>query len=89
MLAGNITIGAGETDGNRFLIKEMKAFRQSYPFVHFRIISGEKSMITESIDRGLIDFGLVFGNIDLNKYDSIPIPYEDIWGVLMLSLIHI
>lgn len=82
-LAGNITIGAGETDGNRFLIKAMNAMQKDCPLVHFHIISGDKAMITESIDRGLIDFGIVFGNIDTAKYDSIPIDYKDTWGVLM------
>ena len=82
-LAGNITIGAGETDGNRFLIKAMNAIQQNHPLVHFHIVSGEKSMITEAIDRGSIDFGVVFGNIDAAKYNSIPIDYKDIWGVLM------
>lgn len=83
MLAGNITIGAGETDGNRFLIKAINILRQNYPLVHFNMISGDKVMITEAIDRGLIDFGLIFGNVDLSKYDSIPVPYKDTWGVLM------
>lgn len=83
LLAGDIFIGAGETDGNRFLIKAMKAIQKDFPLVHFHIISGDKAMITEAIDRGLIDFGIVFGNIDTAKYDSIPVLYEDIWGVLM------
>lgn len=83
MLAGDILIGAGETDGNRFLIKAMKAIQQDYPLLHFHIISGDKEMITEAINRGSIDFGIVFGNTDLTKYDSIPVPYEDTWGVLM------
>ena len=82
-LAGNITIGAGETDGNRFLIKAMNAIQKDYPLVHFHIISGDKTMITEAIDRGLIDFGIVFGNIDTAKYNSIPIHHADTWGVLM------
>lgn len=82
-LAGNITIGAGETNGNRFLIKAMNAIQQDYPLVHFHIVSGDKEMITEAIDRGSIDFGIVFGNIDTTKYDSIPIDYKDTWGVLM------
>lgn len=83
MLAGDILIGAGETDGNRFLIKAMNAIQQDYPLVHFHIISGDKEAITEAIDRGSIDFGIVFGNTDFTKYDSIPVPYEDTWGVLM------
>lgn len=83
MLAGDIFIGAGETDGNRFLIKAMNAMQQEYPLVHFHIISGDKATITEAVDRGSIDFGIVFGNTDFAKYDSIPVPYEDTWGVLM------
>lgn len=83
VLAGDISIGAGETDGNRFLIKAMKAMQQEYPLVHFHIISGDKATITEAIDRGLTDFGIIFGNTDFAKYDSIPVPYEDTWGVLM------
>lgn len=82
-LVGNITIGAGETDGNRFLIKIMNAIQKDYPLVHFHIISGDKTMITETIDRGLIDFGIVFGNVDTSKYDFIPVRYKDTWGVLM------
>lgn len=83
MLAGNITIGAGETDGNRVFLKIAKSLQLEYPLVHIHVVSGDRVTITESLDRGLIDFGLIFGNIDLTKYDSIPIPYKDIWGVLM------
>lgn len=83
MLAGDILIGAGETDGNRFLIKAINTIQKDYPLVHFHIVSGDKAMITEAIDRGSIDFGIVFGNIDTAKYDSIPIHYKDTWGVLM------
>ena len=35
------------------------------------------------MDKGLIDFGLVFGNVDFEKYNSIKIPVKDTWGVLM------
>lgn len=83
LLAGDILIGAGETDGNRFLIKVMNSIQKEHPLVHFHIISGDKAMITEAVDRGSIDFGIVFGNIDSAKYDFLPIRHEDTWGVLM------
>ena len=35
------------------------------------------------MDKGLIDFGLFFGNVDFEKYNSIKIPVKDTWGVLM------
>ena len=76
-VAGNIFIGAGETDAVRFVIKAEQELRNEYPLVHFHMQSGD------SLDKGLADFGLVFGEIDSSKYESIKIPYSDTWGILM------
>ncbi len=65
------------------MINAMNVIQQDYPLVRFHIISGDKEMITEAIDRGSIDFGIIFENIDNAKYASIPINYKDTWGVLM------
>lgn len=82
-LAGDITVGAGETDGVRFLTRTAQAIQKDYPLVHFHIISGDKASVTESMDKGLIDFGLFFGEINTEKYEYIRLPYKDTWGVLM------
>lgn len=82
-VAGNIFIGAGETDAIRFLASAAASLRKEYPLVHFHIQSGDKVTITEGLDRGLTDFGLVFGEIDNAKFESFPIPFLDLWGVLM------
>lgn len=82
-VAGDITIGAGETDGVRFLTKAAQEVQKSFPLVHFHIISGDRVTVTESMDKGLIDFGLLFGKVDTSKYEYIKLPYKDTWGVLM------
>lgn len=82
-VAGNIFIGAGETDAVRFVIKAEQELRNEYPLVHFHMQSGDRMTISESLDKGLADFGLVFGEIDSSKYESIKIPYSDTWGILM------
>lgn len=83
IIAGDIHIGAGETEGIRFLVKAAQSLRAEYPLVHFHIISGDKVTVTEDLDRGLLDFGLLFGEIDLSKYDSLKVPAADRFGVLM------
>ena len=35
------------------------------------------------LDRGLIDFGLVYGPVDHAKYEAIQLPFPDSFGVLM------
>lgn len=82
-IAGDITVGAGETDGVRFLTKTAKALQEDFPDIHFHIISGDGISVLENLDRGLIDFGLVFGEVDTSKYNMLKVPYKDTWGVLM------
>ena len=82
-LAGDITIGAGETDGVRLLANAAQMIQKEYPLVHFHIISGDRVTVTEEMDRGLIDFGLLFGRIDPSKYESIQVSCKDRFGVLM------
>lgn len=83
IIAGDISIGTGETDGIRFLAKTAKVLQEKYPLIHLHIVSGDKSAVTEVLDRGLIDFGLIFGDVDTSKYEYIKLPYKDTWGVLM------
>lgn len=83
IIAGNVTVGAGETNGVHFLTKAAKAVQKAHPQVHLHIISGDKIAVSDSMDKGLIDFGLFFGEIDSSKYEYIKLPYKDTWGVLM------
>lgn len=83
MIAGNIYIGAGETDAVRFLVEAQSELLQEYPHICFHIQSGDRISILEWLDKGLIDFGLVFGAVDTAKYDSIEVPFKDTYGVLM------
>ncbi len=83
IIAGDITIGAGETDGIRFLIRAAQELRRDYPLIHFHVISGDGLTVTENLDKGLIDFGLIFGRVDESKYEYISVPYRDTWGVMM------
>lgn len=82
-LAGNIYIGAGETDAVRFIAKAQQNIRKDYPLVSFHMESGDRITIMESLDKGLLDFALIFGEVDASKHESLEIPYLDTWGVLM------
>ena len=81
--AGNIYIGAGETDGVRFIAKAQQTIRKDYPLVRFHMESGDSVTTVERLDKGLLDFALVFGKVDSSKYAFLKIPYLDTWGVLM------
>lgn len=83
ILSGDLHIGAGETEAVHYLTQSARRLQQEHPQVHFHIISGDTSDVIEQLDRGLIDFGLLFDPIDTTRYESIRLPVQDTWGVLM------
>lgn len=83
VVVGDVHVGTGETDAVRFIAKAAKELYQTYPGIHYHIASGNADFVLEQLDKGLIDFGMVFGPADPVKYNSIPLPYQDTWGVLM------
>jgi len=83
VIVGDVSIGAGETDAVRFIARAAKELYKTYPGIHYHIASGNAEFVMEQLDKGLIDFGIVFGPADQTKYNSIQLPYKDTWGVLM------
>ena len=83
IIMGDVYIGTGETDGIRLLAKTAKNLQKTHPQIHYHITSGNAIFVMEQLDKGLIDFGIVFGKPDLKKYDALKLPLKDIWGVLM------
>lgn len=81
--SGDVYIGAGETNGVHYLTQAAYQIQQRYPGIHFHISSGDSIVVLEQLDKGLIDFGLLFDFKDLEKYNSIKLPCHDTWGVLM------
>jgi len=84
-ITGDIYIGCGESESNRFLAKAIKKIQTESPQIHFHLQSGNSLDICEKIDKGLLDFGILIepGIPDTHKYDYIQLPYEDNWGMLM------
>lgn len=83
VIVGDVYIGTGETDAVRFVAKAARELYKTHPGIHYHIASGNAGFVLDQLDKGLIDFGIVFGAADPEKYHSMPLPCKDTWGVLM------
>lgn len=83
IISGDIYIGAGETDSMRLLVQAAKNLQQDFPQIHYHLSSGDACDILEDLDKGLLDFALVLGDVNLAKYNTLPLPMRDTWGILM------
>ena len=83
VLSGDIYIGCGETDSMKYVASVIKEIQEIYPEIKFHIHSGNAEDVTEKLDKGLLDFGVLIQPIDLSKYDNLELPEKDVWGVIM------
>ena len=51
--------------------------------IRFHLFSGNAEDVTERLDKGILDFGLLIQPVDILKYDSIRLPDKVTWGVVM------
>ena len=82
-IAGDVYIGAGESDIMRIFARAAKSLQEKYPDIHYHILSGNAAFVQENLNRGLIDFGVVYSPVDTTVYSSMKIPVQDTWGILM------
>lgn len=82
-ITGEVYIGSAETDAISFFAQAAGTLQKEYPFIHYHIYSGDAERVLERLDKGLLDFGLLAGAADVEKYNYIQLPIADTWGVLM------
>lgn len=82
-IGGDIYIGGGETDAVKLVAQIAKQLRESYPGIRYHLYSGNSDDVTERLDKGLLDFGILIQPADITRYDYLNIPAKDTWGVVM------
>lgn len=82
-ISGDLYIGTGETDGVREIARMAHQIQKSYPGILFHIVSGDAVDVCDRLDKGLLTFGILLGDMDKMKYQYVELPMKDTWGVLM------
>lgn len=82
-VSGVISIGATEAVGSRLFARLIREFSNKYPQIKFKLYNEMADYIKDSIDKGLIDVGLLLEPIDTAKYDFVRLSQKETWGVLM------
>lgn len=82
-ITGDVYVGAGETDAVRIIARIVQKIRQAHPGIIFHNISGDSIDVIDKLNKGLIDFGVLFEPADISGFAHIKFPVYDTWGVLM------
>ncbi len=82
-ISGEIHIGCGESRALGIVAKAAKSLVETAPRIRFHFFSADTADVSERLEKGLIDFGVLVLPADVSKFSSIELPDRDVWGVLM------
>lgn len=82
-VSGNVYIGGGETRVMKEIATVIRDIQTAFPAIHFHLYSGNAEDVTERLDKGILDFGVLIQPADLSRYQSLQLKGKDQWGVLM------
>jgi DNA-binding transcriptional LysR family regulator len=82
-ISGDVYIGSGETEAMKQIARVAKDLQFQYPNIRYHLYSGNEDDVTERLDKGLLDFGILIEPADISKYNYINIPAKVVWGVVM------
>ena len=80
---GDLYLGLAESFQIKYLARAIKEFKMSYPGLHYHITSGDTEQIADKLDKGLLDFLVLAELPDSRKYEYIPFPQSDVWGLII------
>ena len=80
---GDIYFGLAESYQIRYLAREIRKFKKTYPDLRYHITSGDTEQVTEKLDKGLLDFAVICETPDERKYHSIQFPEADYFGAVV------
>lgn len=81
-ISGEIVIGGGETKAMQFIAESVRVLTEEYPDVKIHLYSGNADDVSEKLDKGILDFGIVIDPVEKKKYDYLRLPRTDQWGIL-------
>lgn len=84
-ITGSVRIGAGESWSFHYLSRAAAKLLEDHPDIRFHITSGDTQDLMDELNNGLIDFAVIFTNVDHTLYQSIKLPAEEAFGLLMLK----
>ncbi len=82
-VSGDLSLGCGESKALSFVTDALKVLQDEHPLIMPHFFSGNGEIVMDRLDKGLLDFAVLMGAENTERYYSLPLPNHDTWGLLM------
>ena len=80
---GTVSIGCGDLRAVQLLTELMGRFHKAFPAVSFALYTATADHISEQMERGLIDLGILLEPVSMEKFEFIRLRKKEQWVVAM------
>ena len=84
-IRGDIYLGAAETNALKVITDAFHRITKDHTDIRLHVISGDTRDTMEQLEKGILDFALLFSHGDPDRYHQITLPAMDHFGILMRS----
>lgn len=82
-VSGDLSLGCGESKALSFVTDALKVLQDEHPLIIPHFFSGNGEIVMDRLDKGLLDFAVLMGAENTERYYSLPLPNHDTWGLLL------
>lgn len=82
-VSGDLSLGCGESKALSFVTDALKVLQDEHPLIIPHFFSGNGEIVMDRLNKGLLDFAVLMGAENTERYYSLPLPNHDTWGLLM------
>ena len=82
-ITGDVYIGCGEHRSTFSIMQIIRTIQEEYPDIQFHFFSSNADVITERLDKGLLDMGFLLEPEISPRYDYQKLKLHETWGILM------
>ena len=82
---GELFLGLAESYQIKYIAEAIRELKNRCPKLRYHVTSGDTEQVADKLQKGLLDFVVLAEKPDPKKYEFIPLPEADVWGLVFPS----
>ena len=82
---GELFFGLAESYQIKYIAEAIRELKNRCPKLRYHVTSGDTEQVADKLQKGLLDFVVLAEEPDPKKYEFLPLPEADVWGLVFPS----
>ncbi len=79
---GELFLGLAESYQIKYIAEAIRELKNRCPKLRYHVTSGDTEQVADKLQKGILDFVVLAEKPDPKKYDFLPLPDDDVWGLV-------